>query len=156
MYKLLSVIYGGAFKAREVRKDLQRKQQAFLSEIEDAVVVEKRSDGTIEIDHMHPLNVGERLGDNFLGNLLDLVFHRPEPGDHVRHLPDEVKGALRDVGITDGFMKQTTETLEPGQAMLFVLACPGSSDKIVKELSEDGVVTEIALSHRDSDLLKIK
>jgi uncharacterized membrane protein len=156
MYDLVVVAYGGTYKAKEVRTELLQMQKEYLSEIEDAVVVDKLNDGNMLIDHMTPLSVGKSLGDTFLGNLISFIFHKPEPGDAVEHVPGSIKGALQDVGVTDSFMKELAESLRPGQSALFVMICPGNAGKVLEKLSETGgKVLHISLSHADKNLLHV-
>jgi len=154
MSDLIVVDYEDAFKAKGVRTNLLKMEQEYLSEIEDAVVAVNKPDSPVTIDHMAPLSEGETLGDSFLGNLIGAIFHQPEPGDFA---PGKSHGALADVGISDGFMKQLAETLQPGHSALFVLIRSGSAGKIQEALrASGGKVLQAPLSQVSKTLLQHK
>jgi uncharacterized membrane protein len=154
MYHLVVVDYEDAFKAREVRTNLLKKEESYLSEIEDAVVAVKKPDSSVTVDHMAPLTEGEALGDSFLGNLIGSIFHQPEPGEHA---PGKPHGALDDLGVSDEFMKDVAKTLQPGHSALFVLVRPESEGKVMEELrASGGTMLRAPLSQVSKTLLQAK
>ncbi|WP_243366936.1 DUF1269 domain-containing protein [Fundidesulfovibrio soli] len=154
MSEIVAVAYGEASKAADVRRQLLLMEKEYLSEVEDAVVVEKLPNGKIFLNHMTPLNMGESLGNTFLGNLLSLVIHGPEPYDAIEHLPGAVQGALRDAGVTDAYMKDLAEALRPGQSALFVMIRPGGSGKVIEKMGETGgKIVHLNLAHKDKSRL---
>ena len=64
-------------------------------------------------------------------------------------------GALADVGINDNFMRELSETLEPGCSALFVLVRKSTPDKILAELEGfRGKVLQTSLSHEEEQRLR--
>lgn len=156
MNDLVVMVYDAGFKAKEARAALQREEKRFLSDIEDAVVVVKRPNGSMDIDHMTLPSAGEALGDTFLGNLMGLIFHKPEPGDAGEGALRQIHGALADVGVTDDFMRRLAETLLPEHSALFLLVRPESAEKVLNRLRETGGgELHVSLSHGDKSLLQV-
>jgi uncharacterized membrane protein len=55
-------------------------------------------------------------------------------------------GALTDFGINDGFIKQLSESIQPGSAALFVLIKQFTPDKVLEQIKDfGGVVLKTSL-----------
>jgi uncharacterized membrane protein len=66
-----------------------------------------------------------------------------------------ILGALSDVGINDGFMKQLGATLTPGSSALFVLVRKATPDKVVDEVKQyGGTVLRTSLTKEDEAALQ--
>jgi uncharacterized membrane protein len=66
-----------------------------------------------------------------------------------------VSGALTDVGINDGFMRDLAGTLSAGTSALFVLVRTVTLDKVLEELrGSGGKVLKTSLSHEDESKLQ--
>ena len=59
-------------------------------------------------------------------------------------------GALTDVGINDGFMKELASGLSPGSSALFVLVRKATPDKVLEELKgTGGKILKTSLTHEN-------
>ena len=66
-----------------------------------------------------------------------------------------VSGALKDVGINDGFMKELAGGLAPGSSALFVLVRKATPDKVLEELKgTGGKVLQSSLTHENEGKLQ--
>jgi uncharacterized membrane protein len=66
-----------------------------------------------------------------------------------------VSGALSDVGIDDNFMKDLSQTLEPGHSALFILVRKATPDKVLEELKGyGGKVLQTSLTHEKEEKLQ--
>jgi uncharacterized membrane protein len=64
-------------------------------------------------------------------------------------------GALRDVGISDNFMKEIACKLTSGTSALFVLSSKMTSARVLERLKgSGGHVMQTSLSHEDEDRLR--
>lgn len=66
-----------------------------------------------------------------------------------------ISGALTDVGINDGFMKDLAATFNNGSSLLFVLVRKVTSDKVLEDLQgSGGKVIKTSLTHEDEGQLQ--
>ena len=109
MSTLVVIDYESEVRAEEVRLALLKMQKEYLIDLEDAVVVVRNEQGKVKLRQLYSLTAA-----------------------------GAVSGALRDVGIDDGFMKSLGETLKPGTAALCVLIRQMTPDKVVEEIQKFG------------------
>jgi len=64
-------------------------------------------------------------------------------------------GALTDYGVNDGFMKELSASLQPGNAALFVLINKMTADKVLEALKgTGGLVLKTSLDHSQEQKLR--
>jgi uncharacterized membrane protein len=138
MSDLIAVAYDDVNTAETVRAklfDLQRQQ---LVAIEDAVVVERTSDGKVRLRQLRSsVGVGA-AGGALWGGLIGLIFLVPFLGAAVGAAAGAAAGSMADSGIDDGFMRQVGEDLQPGKAALFVLLTKSTPEKVIPEVAPYG------------------
>ena len=138
MSTLVVIDYESEVKAEEVRLALLKMQKDYLIDLIDAVVVVRDAKGKVRLRQMYNLTAAGAVSGGFWGALVGLLFLNPLFGFAIGAAAGAVSGALRDVGINDGFMKQLGETLKPGTAALCVLIRQMTPDKVVEELQKFG------------------
>ena len=70
--------------------------------------------------------------------MIGVLFLNPIIGVALGAASGALGGALTDYGINNYFMKELTETLQPGNAALFVLIQEMTADKVLKEIQDTG------------------
>jgi uncharacterized membrane protein len=155
MSTLIAVGYDNPFKAEEVRIKLQKMQQAYLIDLEDAVVAIKNAKGKVKLDQPINLTALGAASGGFWGALIGLIFLAPFAGFAVGALAGGISGALRDVGINDQFMKDLADTMQPNTSALFVLVRKSQPDRVLDELKgTGGRILQSSLSHEEVDRLQ--
>lgn len=155
MSTLIVVGFNDPFKAEEVRLKLQKMQQDYLIDMEDAVVAVKNDKGKVVLHQAVNLTAAGAVSGGFWGSLVGLMFLNPLLGLAVGATAGAVSGALTDVGIDDGFMKELAATLQPGSSALFVLVRKMTPDKVLEELAgSGGKVLQSSLTHEDEAKLQ--
>ncbi len=148
MSTLIVVGFDDQFKAEEVRLKLQKMQQDYLIDLEDAVVAVKNDQGKVVLHQAVNLTAAGAMSGGFWGSLVGLMFMNPLLGLAVGATAGAVSGALTDVGIDDNFMKELAATLKPGSSALFVLVRKMTPDKVLEELAgSGGKVLKSSLTH---------
>jgi uncharacterized membrane protein len=89
------------------------------------------------------------LGGSFWGLLFGLIFFIPLLGAAIGAAAGAVVGSLRDVGISDDFIRQVREKVTPGTSALFLLTSDAVYDKIAPEL--EGVEAELISTNLSDD-----
>src|SRR5215211_261757 len=109
---------------------LQGMQERELITLEDAAVV------TWPLGNRKPktreLHGGSAGWGAFWGFLIGMIFFVPLLGAAIGGM----SGAMRDVGISDDFIKQVREKVTPGTSALFALTSGATVDKVVDELKQ--------------------
>jgi uncharacterized membrane protein len=138
MATLVVIDYESEMKAEEVRLALLKMQKEYLIDLADAVVVVRDEKGKVRLRQLYNLTAAGAASGGFWGALMGLLFLNPLFGFAIGAAAGAISGALRDVGIDDGFMKSLGETLKRGTAALCVLIRHMTPDKVVEELQKFG------------------
>ena len=134
---------------------LQKMQQAYLIDLEDAVVAVKNAKGKIKLEQPINLTALGAASGGFWGALIGMIFLAPLFGLAVGAMAGAVSGALRDVGINDQFMKDLANTMKPNTSALFVLVRKATPDRVLEELKgTGGKILQSSLSHEEIDRLQ--
>ena len=103
-----------------MRRKLFELQKEYLIEISDAAIAVKQEDGHVKLNQLFNTTAVGAASGGFWGLLIGLVFLNPILGVALGAASGAISGALTDYGINDEFMKQLSESLQPGNAALFL------------------------------------
>ena len=86
--------------------------------------------------------------------LIGMIFLNPLLGAAMGAGAGALSGKLRDIGISNNFMKELGETLTPGSSALFVLIRKATPDKVLEQLKQfKGRVVQTSLTaEKESEL----
>ncbi|AFY71228.1 membrane protein of uknown function UCP014873 [Thalassoporum mexicanum PCC 7367] len=155
MSELIVVGFKDEHKAEEVRMELLRLQKEHLVALEDAAVAIKKADGNVKIKQVYNLTASGALSGSFWGLLLGTFLFAPLTGLVAGAAAGAISGALADIGVDDNFIKELTNTLEPGSSALFVLVRKVTPDKVLEDLSQyEGKVLRTSLTKDDEAKLQ--
>ena len=138
MSTFVVIDYESEVRAEEVRLALLKMQKEYLIDLADAVVVVRDAKGKVKLRQLYNLTAAGAITGGFWGALMGLLFLNPLFGFAIGAAAGAISGALRDVGIDDGFMKSLGETLKPGTAALCVLIRQMTPDRVVEEIKQFG------------------
>jgi uncharacterized membrane protein len=140
--KYKSTFYAVAFddveRANEVRKDLLRMQHDHLVDLEDAVVVIRKTSGKIKLKHMQPLTAPGVLGGGLTGLLVGSLLFHPVLGAIMGAVTEMASMVLSNLPSDDEFLKELSSTLKPGTSALFVLVRKADPEKTRAQLEGIG------------------
>jgi uncharacterized membrane protein len=155
MATLVVIDYENEVKAEEVRLALLKMQKEYLIDLDDAVVVVRQANGKVKLRQLYKLTAAGAVSGGFWGALIGLIFLNPLFGFAIGAAAGAISGALRDVGIDDGFMKSLGETLKPGTAALCVLIRQMTPDKVLAEIQKfGGTLIKTNLCHENEAKLR--
>jgi uncharacterized membrane protein len=155
MSDLLVIAFPTEEKAEEVRKKLLDMQQEYLIELSDAVVAVKQPNGHIKLNQLfHPTAAGA-AGGALWGTLIGMLFLMPLAGAALGAGAGALGGALTDAGINDHFMRDAAQTLQSGNAALFLLIHKMTTDKVLAELQGvGGTILRSSFDHTKEEQLR--
>jgi uncharacterized membrane protein len=155
MSTLVAIAYADAATAEEVRAELVQATKEHLISLEDAVVVEHRSDGKIKLHQGMSLTGAGAAGGALWGGLIGLLFLAPLFGMAIGAASGAAAGKMSDVGVDDNFMKTLAAKLPPGGAALIALGSSGGTGKVVERVAKyGGEVIQTSLSTEDEERLR--
>jgi uncharacterized membrane protein len=134
MSNLVVIGFDDEHKAFELRATLAKLQKEYLIEMEDVVVVTKNDKGKVKLHQAVNLTAAGAMGGTFWGMLIGMIFLNPLAGAAIGAGAGALSGKLRDIGISDDFMKELGETFQPGTSALFVLVRKATPDKVLEAL----------------------
>jgi len=155
MADLVVIAFPSEAKAEEVRNKLLAMQKDYLIELGDAVIAVKQPNGKVKLNQLfHPTAAGAVSGA-FWGTLIGWLFLMPVAGAALGAAGGALGGTMTDLGIDDQFMKGIGQTLQSGNAALFLLIRKVTGDKVLAGLQgEGGTVLRTSLDHTKEEALR--
>jgi uncharacterized membrane protein len=155
MSDLVVIAFPSEAKAEEVRHKILDLQKDYLIELGDAVIAVKQPNGTVKLNQLINTTAMGAVSGAFWGTLIGLIFLMPLAGAAIGAASGALGGALTDVGINDSFMKEVAETLQSGNAALFLLIRKLTTDKVLADLKGvGGTVLRTSFDHTNEDALR--
>ena len=128
--------------ADEALLRLEKLNREFAINLHDAAVVSwevgKKKPTTHE---MNDTTAKGALGGAFWGMLFGLIFFVPFLGAAIGAGLGALTGSMKDVGISDDFIRDVREKVTPGTSALFVLTSGANQEKVAEEFR--GVQAEL-------------
>ena len=158
MTELIVLMYENKEKGLEVLNEIGRLQKAQLIEVADAALAVKDEKGKVKVtqtlEKMHTGAVA--MWGGFWGLLIGLLFGGPIFWALFGGLMGGIIGKKTDLGIDNKFIKEVSESMEPGNSALFVMVIEATVDKVLPELQKfGGTVFQTSLSQEDEDKLRM-
>jgi uncharacterized membrane protein len=155
MSDLVVIAFPSEAKAEEIRQKILDLQKDYLIELGDAVIAVKQPNGTVKLNQLINTTTMGAASGAFWGTLIGLIFLMPLAGAAIGAASGALGGALTDVGINDAFMKEVAETLQSGNAALFLLIRKLTTDKVLADLKGvGGTVLRTSFDHTNEDALR--
>jgi uncharacterized membrane protein len=134
MSNLVVLTFDDTEQAGQAFEALKKLQSSGRLKIVDAAVIVKQESGKVDIKNQ--LDTGVKwgaVGGGVIGLLLASVFF-PLAGLAIGALGGALIGKTLDMGVDQKFVKDVTETLEPGSSALFVIGGNGDPDSVAAVL----------------------
>ena len=155
MSTLVAVAYPDLGTAEQVRGELVQATKERILSLEDAVLVEHRSDGKIKLHQAMSTSGAGAAGGALWGGLIGLIFLAPLFGMAVGAASGALAGKATDAGVNDRFMKDLGEALPPGGAALIALGRTDARDKLIERVRPyGGEIIQTSLGKDEEDQLR--
>ena len=138
MADLVEITFPSEEKAEQVRQKLLDMQKEYLIELADAVIAVKQPNGHVKLNQLFNPTASGAVSGTFWGALIGLIFLMPLAGAAIGAASGALGGALADVGINDRFMRDAGQSLQSGNAALFLLVRKMTTDKVLAALQGEG------------------
>ena len=155
MSDLVVIAFPTEAKAEEVREKILALQKEYLIELGDAAIAVKQPDGSVRLNQLINTTAAGAVSGTFWGTLIGLIFLVPLAGAAIGAASGALGGWLTDVGVNDAFMKDVAESLQPGNAALFLLIRKLTTDKVLEDLKGvGGKVLRTSFDHTKEEALR--
>ena len=138
MADLVEITFPSEEKAEEVRQKLLDMQKEYLIELGDAVIAVKQPNGRVKLNQLFNPTASGAVSGTFWGALIGMIFLMPLAGAAIGAASSALGGKLSDVGINDRFMRDAAQSLQSGNAALFLLVRKMTTDKVLAALQGEG------------------
>lgn len=138
MSDLVVIVYETEAKAEEMRNKIFELQKEYLIELGDAAIAVKQPDGKVKLNQLLNTTAAGAASGSLWGLLIGMVFLNPLLGVALGAASGAISGALADYGVNDKFMKDLSESLQPGNAALFLLIKKVTGDKVLEAVKGTG------------------
>jgi len=157
MSNLVVIGFEDEHTAFAMRAELGKMQKEYLIDMEDVVVVTKDDKDKVKLHQAVNLTATGAVGGTFWGMLIGMLFLNPLLGAAVGAGAGAISGKLRDIGISNDFMKELGETLTAGTSALFVLVHDATPDKVMEGLKGfKGKIIQTSLAKdKEEELQKV-
>jgi uncharacterized membrane protein len=135
---LVEITFPSEEKAEQVRQKLLDMQKEYLIELADAVIAVKQPNGHDKLNQLFNPTASGAVSGTFWGALIGMIFLMPLAGAAIGAASGALGGALADVGINDRFMRDAAQSLQSGNAALFLLVRKMTTDKVLAALQGEG------------------
>ena len=134
MSDLVVIEFDNEQTAFDMRAELAKMQKEYLIQMEDVVVVTKNEKGKVKLHQAVNLTAAGAVGGSFWGMLIGMIFLNPLLGAAVGAGAGALSGKLRDIGISNDFMKELAANLTEETSALFILIRKATGDKVLERL----------------------
>nr|WP_255152351.1 DUF1269 domain-containing protein [Halorarius halobius] len=155
MSSLVVLAFESMTGAEEMRERMYEFQKRELITLEDAAVVVRKENGKTKVKQAHSLVGSGALGGAFWGMLIGLLFFAPWLGLIAGAAGGAIAGKLGDIGIDDSFIKEVSDTIQPGESALFLLTRDAQLERIQEEVTDmEFTIIQTNLSPDDETKLR--
>jgi len=155
MSELVVLAFKDEATATAAKAELFNLQKQQLITLADAALVTRRDDGKVKVKQANDLVGAGALGGAFWGMLIGLFFFMPWMGLAIGAISGAIAGKFSDYGIDDSFIKEVGESVQPGEAALFLMVTKVTEDKVIPEIAKFGpTILRTNLSAEDEAKLK--
>jgi uncharacterized membrane protein len=145
---LIAIAYPDQATVERARENLRKGAADGLIKVEDAVVMIRAEDGTLEVRQGSTGVAGAALSGAMSGGLIGLALMAPLFGMAAGAVAGGAiwKSMFGDAGVAESFVKELSENLEPGRAALILLILEFDPGTILPHIKEHGHVIQTSLS----------
>jgi uncharacterized membrane protein len=141
--------------AQQTLSEVESLQKQNLIHVEDAATAVRHAGGKVKVKQAAGLAGAGALGGAFWGMLFGLLFFVPFLGMAIGAATGALFGKAADYGINDDFIREVSDSVQPGNSALFLLVDSAQEDKVIDALKPfGGKVIHTSLSQEEEARLK--
>lgn len=156
MSELIAIAYPDHGTAERARENLRQGARDGVIDVEDAVVMLRGEDGTLDVREGSTGVGGAALSGAISGGVIGWLLMAPLFGMAAGALAGGAawKSMFGEAGVDQDFVKGLSESLEPGRGALIFLARNVDLEKVLPRVREQGSVIQTSLSGEAEERLE--
>lgn len=155
MSNLIVLAFDNEHGANDTLSELSELQKQQLIRVDDAATAVRHLGGKVKVKQATNLTSTGALGGAFWGMLFGLLFFVPFLGMAVGAATGAIFGKAADYGINDKFIKEVSDSVQPGNSALFLLVSDAKVDRVIEKVKPfGGKIISTSLSKKEEAQLK--
>jgi len=155
MSNLVVLAFDSEAGAQQTLAEVESLQKQNLIKVEDAATAVRYAGGKVKVKQVNNLAGAGALGGAFWGMLFGLLFFVPFLGMAVGAATGALFGKAADYGINDDFIREVSESVQPGNSALFLFVDQAQEDRVIEKIKPyGGKVIHTSLSKDEEARLK--
>jgi uncharacterized membrane protein len=155
MKNLIVVAFDDEEGGSHFLEEVDGLQKQALINLDDAAMLIRTKDGKVKLRQARSLVGDGTLGGAFWGILVGLVFWMPVVGMALSAAMGAGIGKASDYGISDAFINEVAEKLEPGTSAIFLLIHNAQPERAIDHLRGlGGIIIYTSLTEAQEMQLK--
>ena len=138
MSNLVAIAYPDVDTARTVAEELAELTKEQSIELDDMVVVERTSDGKVQLHQSRSTTGRGAAGGAGGGMMIGFIVFAPFLGAAIGSATGAAVGKQKDEGVEDNFMDRLGVQLSNGGAAVVVLVWCSTPEKVLPRISQFG------------------
>lgn len=141
--------------AMNTLQEVESLQKQNLIRVDDAATAVHHAGGKVKVKQAKSLAGVGALGGAFWGMFFGLLFFVPFLGMAVGAATGALFGKASDYGINDEFIREVSNSVQPGNSALFLYVDEVQTDRVIEKLKPfGGKVIHTSLSKAEETRLK--
>ena len=153
--EIVALMFDGQYTAEGMLKNFLEMQEKGDIQLEDAVVASRGPGEQVDIKQTKSVTGKYTLGGSGVGLLAGLLLGGPIGGLVGGAAVGAIAGKMKDVGIDDKFIKETSAALGPNTSAIFLMVKEANAEAVRKQLKPfKAVVLSSTLSEEKEERLR--
>ena len=153
--EVVALMFDGQHTADGMLENFLKMQEEGDIVLEDAVVVSSSPGGNVEIKQTQSVTGKYALKGSGVGILAGILLGGPIGGLIGGATVGAIAGKMKDVGIDDKFIKETSQALGPSTSAIFLMVKEANSEAVLEQLKPfKAVVLTSTLSEDNEERLR--
>ncbi|MGD9091614.1 MAG: DUF1269 domain-containing protein [Anaerolineales bacterium] len=134
MANIVALMFEGAETAESMLDNFMEMQTKGIIELEDAVVASRGPGSNVNFKQTHSITGKYTLRGSGVGLLAGLLLGGPIGGLVGGAAVGAIAGKMKDVGIDDDFIKNTSTALAPNTSAIFLMIKEANAEEVLAQL----------------------
>jgi uncharacterized membrane protein len=155
MANIVALMFEGAETAESMLDNFMEMQEKGIIELEDAVVASRGPGTEVKVKQTHSVTGKYTLRGSGVGLLAGLLLGGPIGGLVGGAAVGAIAGKMKDIGIDDDFVKNTSTALAPNTSAIFLMVKEANAEEVLAELKPfKGIVLTSTLTDEQEKVLR--
>jgi uncharacterized membrane protein len=155
MANIVAIMFEGAYTAEGMLENFLEMREKGIIKLEDAVIASRGPGTNVQIKQTQSVTGKYSLRGSGVGLLAGLLLGGSIGGLVGGAAVGAIAGKMKDVGIDDDFIKNTSTALAPNTSAVFLMVKEANAEDVLKQLKPfKGIVLSSTLTEEQEEVLR--